>query len=185
MKATSSSSKSAKINKVLKKPTTHLKKRIELYTSMIDQVKLVDNKLLTEVFKRLPVFIDPTSLKPDLISLLQKINNEHGFAVIEKNIVLHLSTPQLEQLKDTLPEVKEILALRQAERDRRREILMEDKKRLDVEPARGAGGINKRRKSTARSRSSNHDIKLKCEFCGLYDSNFCEEDMKDLHYLES
>lgn len=145
---------------------------------MIEQVKNVDDKLLPELFKRLSEFVDVNHLKQDFINLLSDVSKLHGFQAIEKSI-LPMSNQQLEQLKDSIPEVNEILAFRQAERERKREIMKEEKKRIDVEPARN---INKSRKSNTNDQN---DAKFKCEFCGHYDSKFSDEDEKDLHYLEN
>ena len=58
---------------------------------------------------------------------------------------------------------------------------MRKNKRIDAEPARNV--LSKKRRSNV-GKGKDQDFKLKWEFCGRYDTNFAEEDVKDLHYLE-
>jgi hypothetical protein len=89
------------------------------------------------VFKRLISFIDHNDLKPDIIDLINSIYSNHGYEAIEMSIVT-MTVHQLEQLKDKVPEVRKLLEDREAERERKKEHMMEEKKRIDVEPARNA-----------------------------------------------
>ena len=100
-----------------------------------------------------------------------------------EQVVHPMTNHQLEQLKEHIPEVCEILTVRGEETKRKKELQLEDKKRIDVGPTRNGNNLSKQRKSLSKN-SHNQDYRLKCEFCGKFDSKFGEEDMKDLHYLE-
>lgn len=49
-----------------------------------------------------------------------------------------MTSHQLEQLKDKIPETKKLIEDREAERERKKDKMLEEKKRIDVEPARNA-----------------------------------------------
>jgi hypothetical protein len=126
LKTTIGSSKSKQPVKIVKKHVKQMKRRIELYASLVKQTKEIDEKYWNEIFKRLASFIDLNPLKSDFIDLLKSIHSEFGFMSIEQ-VVHPMTTQQLEQLKEHIHEIKEILSIREEEQKRKRELIIEDK----------------------------------------------------------
>ena len=117
-----------------------------------------------------------SDLKSDLITLLENIYSNYGYQSIQKTIE-GMTDRQLDQIKDKIIEVKDVISERNKIKERKREIMIEDKKRLDPESA--TAHLTKAKANKIK------DPRLVCEFWGTYDKNFIEEDVKDLHYLES
>ncbi|CAI2386351.1 unnamed protein product [Moneuplotes crassus] len=162
-----------------KKNIKNLKKRVELFLSLAEESNNLSEKYLNDVCKRLPHFVDHTDLKSEYIKCLQEVYKTYGYPLIEP-VVSSLLIPQLEQIKTIIPEAKQVLKEKVDQKDRKKEQIMEEKKRIDVEPAKNA--FSSRRKSNIKSRGQ--DRKFMCEFCEKFDEGFADEDNKDLHYLE-
>jgi hypothetical protein len=136
----------------IKKTFSNLKKRLELFESLISESKSISMDLCNEVFKRLTEFVDYNPLKQDLISTIDVLNKNHGFEQLQP-MVSQMADHQLEQLKDCIPEVQDLLKQRQEEQKRKKEQMAEEKKRISVEPAKFAG----RKKSSSKPQ----DFRLK------------------------
>ncbi|CAI2386316.1 unnamed protein product [Moneuplotes crassus] len=162
-----------------KKNIKNLKKRVELFQSLAEQSKNISEEYLQEVCKRLPHFVDHTDLKSDYIKCLQNVYNAYGYSTVQP-VISDLLISQLEQIKTIIPEAKQVLQEKYEDKERKKEQMLEEKKRIDAEPASKA--FNNRRKSSTKN--GNTDRKMVCEFCGKFNEKFAEEDNKDLHYLE-
>ena len=76
--------------------------------------------------KHLVDFIDMNDLKPDFIALLENIYSNYGYQNITKTIE-SMTDRQLDQIKDKIVEVKEVIAARNKIREHKRELLIENK----------------------------------------------------------
>ena len=103
-----------------------MKKRLELYSNLIEQAKEISNEMLTEVLKRLPAFIDHTDLKQDFMTSLQSYYSSYGYEAIS-HLIQQLGMNQLEQIKFVIPEAKSLIQEREEEKERRREQILEEK----------------------------------------------------------
>ena len=65
-------------------------------------------------------------LKPDFIALLENIYSNYGYQNITKTIE-SMTDRQLDQIKDKIVEVKEVIAARNKIREHKRELLIENK----------------------------------------------------------
>ena len=139
-----------------KKTIKHFKKRLELYSSLIEQVTKSYPNHLKEVFKRLVDFIDVNDLKSDVVSLLNSIYTKNGYDSV-KHILEELTTRQLGQFKNTISEVKDIIEARQQERDKNRRMI-EETKTLDQQD------LQERRSRRSKARGTANNPKLCCEF---------------------
>ena len=117
---------SSKTGRKIKKNIKNLKKRLELYSNLVMQANEISNDMLNEVFKRLPAFIDHTDLKQDLISSLETYYSNYGYEAID-HLIQQLGINQLEQIKNSISEAKTLIEEKLAEKERRREQLLEEK----------------------------------------------------------
>ena len=94
-----------------------MKKRLELYNNLVENIESSYSDLLPEVLKRLSNFVDINDLKSDFINVLEKIYNNYGYKSIEDTVAL-MTDRQLEQLKDKIAEVKNIIESRTQIKDK-------------------------------------------------------------------